>query len=105
MLDVTDNQIYTALISGCEDNNYKNCITSMMRAVHEEGFHTHEQCKAYLGKMFRIKLFELSADSNDIEFCNYILKYVQFVLIDKFLEILFSSNCFFFQTLYRSTSR
>lgn len=75
LMNVTDVQIFNALTAGSDNNTaYKNCILSMLRAINEEGLKTHEQCKAYLGKMFRVKLLELSADSNDTEFCDFILK-------------------------------
>lgn len=46
----------------------------MLRAVHEQDLHSHEQCKAYIGKIFRIKFFEMPADASDIDICDYIIK-------------------------------
>lgn len=74
LIDVTDVYIYKSLIAGCEDDYYNNCIMNMLRIVHEEGLHWHEQCKAYIGKMFRVKFSELPADATDIEICDYIIK-------------------------------
>ncbi|XP_018361298.1 PREDICTED: DNA-directed RNA polymerase I subunit RPA2 isoform X2 [Trachymyrmex cornetzi] len=76
LIDVTDLYIYKALIAGCEDDlYYKNNIINMLRAVHEEGLHWHEQCKAYIGKMFKVKCSELSTDATNIDVCDYIIKY------------------------------
>lgn len=75
LIDVTDLYIYKALIAGCEDDlYYTNSIMNMLRAVHEEGLHWHEQCKAYIGKMFKVKFSELPADATDIDVCDYIIK-------------------------------
>ncbi|KAK2584036.1 hypothetical protein KPH14_006488 [Odynerus spinipes] len=75
LIDVSDIFIYNALMAGCEDDlYYRGCILNMLRAVHEEGLHTHEQCKAYIGKMFRIKFFELPSDASDSEICDFIIK-------------------------------
>lgn len=75
LIDVTDLYIYKALIAGHEDDvYYNNCIINMLRALHEENLHWHEQCKAYIGKIFRIKFTELPQDVSDIDVCNYIIK-------------------------------
>lgn len=75
LLDVTDVYIYKALVAGCEDDlYYNNCIMNMLRAVHEEDLHWHEQCKAYLGKIFKVKFSELPADATDVDACDYIIK-------------------------------
>lgn len=75
LIDVTDLYIYKALIAGYENNlYYNNCIMNMLRALHEEDLHWHEQCKAYIGKIFRIKFTELPQDASDIDVCDYIIK-------------------------------
>lgn len=75
LMDVTDVYIYNALIAGCEDDlYYKGCILNMLRTVHEQDLHSHEQCKAYIGKIFRVKFFELPPGSSDIDVCDYIIK-------------------------------
>lgn len=75
LIDVTDLYIYKALIAGCEDDlYYNNNIINMLRAVHEEGLHWHEQCKAYIGKMFKVKFSELPTDATDVDVCDYIIK-------------------------------
>jgi DNA-directed RNA polymerase I subunit RPA2 len=75
LINVSDKFIYNSLISGCDnDVYYQNCILNMMRAVHEKNLHSHEQCKAYIGKMFRIKFFELPISATDIEICDFIIQ-------------------------------
>ena len=74
---MSDKYIYNALNAGCDDDvYYKNCILNMMRAVHEQGLHTHEQCKNFIGKIFRVKFFELPIDATDSEVCDFIIKLV-----------------------------
>ncbi|KAJ8668817.1 hypothetical protein QAD02_000076 [Eretmocerus hayati] len=75
LMNVSDKYIYNALTAGCDnDLYYQNCVLNMMRAVHEKDLHSHEQCKSYIGKMFRIKLYELPPNSTDIEVCDFIIK-------------------------------
>lgn len=75
LVDVSDIFIYNALTAGCEDDlYYKGCILNMLRAVHEQGLNSHEECKSYIGRMFRIKLFELPHDATDIDVCDFIIK-------------------------------
>lgn len=75
LIDVTDVYIYKALLAGCEnDHYYKHCVMNMLRAVHEENLHSQEQCKAYIGKLFRVKFYELPPDTTDIDVCDYIIK-------------------------------
>lgn len=76
LVDTTDVYIYRALIAGCEDDlYYKNCIMNMLRTMHEENLHWHEQCKAYVGKIFRVKFsIELPSNATNIDICNYIIK-------------------------------
>lgn len=75
LVDCSDKIIYDALIAGYEDNlYYKSCVVNMLREIHGEKLHTHEQIKRYIGKIFRIKFYELPHDSTDIEVCNFILK-------------------------------
>lgn len=77
LVDVSDKYIYNALIAGREDDiDYKGAVLNMLRSVHDEGLHSHEQCKTYIGKMFRIKLYELDPETTDMQVCDYIIKYV-----------------------------
>ncbi|XP_011302385.1 DNA-directed RNA polymerase I subunit RPA2 [Fopius arisanus] len=75
LIDVSDKYIYDALIAGCEnDLYYKGCILNMLRAVHEENLHSHDQCKRYIGKMFRVRLLEVPADTSDAGVCEFIIQ-------------------------------
>ncbi|XP_015126829.1 DNA-directed RNA polymerase I subunit RPA2 [Diachasma alloeum] len=75
LIDVSDKFIYDALIAGCEDNlYYKGCILNMLRAVHGENLHSHDQCKRYIGKMFRVRLLEVPADTSDTGVCDFIIQ-------------------------------
>lgn len=75
LMNVSDKFIYNALTAGCDnDHYYQNCVLNMMRTIHEKDLHTHEQCKTYMGKMFRIKFFELPANASDTEVCDFIIK-------------------------------
>ncbi|XP_012287077.1 DNA-directed RNA polymerase I subunit RPA2 isoform X2 [Orussus abietinus] len=75
LLDVSDKYIFNLLTAGNEDDlYYRGCILNMLRAVHDEGLHNHNQCKAYIGRMFRIKFFELPIDITDSEICDFIIR-------------------------------
>ncbi|XP_066246685.1 DNA-directed RNA polymerase I subunit RPA2 [Euwallacea similis] len=75
LCDYTDQYIYQKLIQGCADDlYYSDCCHNMLRSVHLENLHTHEQCIAYLGKMFRAKLYECPEWFTDIEVGEFMLK-------------------------------
>lgn len=46
----------------------------MLRLIHLEKLHTHEDCKEYLGKMFRVKFYECPSWYTDIEVADLMLK-------------------------------
>lgn len=46
----------------------------MLRALHIENLHTTNECKAYLGRMFRVKFHECPEWATDIEVTDFILK-------------------------------
>lgn len=74
-MDVPDIYIYNALIAGCEDDKqYHGYIANMMRAVKEDDLITHDQCKAYIGKICRVKFYEVPIDAKDSEICDFIIK-------------------------------
>ena len=74
-MDVPDIYIYNALTAGCEDDKqYHGYISNMMRTVKEDNLITHEQCKAFIGRLCRVKFYELPADATDIEVCDFIIK-------------------------------
>lgn len=56
----TDEYIYGRLVAGfADDQYYVSCVQQMQREVHEEHIHTQQQCKDYLGDIFRSKFYEL----------------------------------------------
>ncbi|KAF5283619.1 hypothetical protein FQR65_LT13825 [Abscondita terminalis] len=55
---------------------------NMLRDLHREGLHSHEQCKQYLGKMFRVKFFECPEWYTNVEVTDYILKHCVLIHLD-----------------------
>lgn len=51
-----------------------SCVQNMLRAVHQENLHTTDDCKIYLGRMFRVKFYECPEWYTDMEIANFILK-------------------------------
>lgn len=45
----------------------------MLRSLHEEHLHTSEECKAYLGRMFRVRIYDCPEWSTDVDVAEYIL--------------------------------
>uniref|UniRef100_A0AAR5PBI8 DNA-directed RNA polymerase n=1 Tax=Dendroctonus ponderosae TaxID=77166 RepID=A0AAR5PBI8_DENPD len=75
LCDYTDQYIYQKLIEGCEEDlYYLDSCQNMLRAIHLENLHTHDDCKAFLGKMFRVKLYECPPWFSDIEVADFMLK-------------------------------
>ncbi|CAG9773900.1 unnamed protein product [Ceutorhynchus assimilis] len=75
LCDYSDQYIYQKLIEGCEDDLYYiDCCQNMLRSIHLENLHTHNDCKSYLGKMFRVKLYECPEWYSDTEIADFILK-------------------------------
>lgn len=46
----------------------------MLRSIHSEGLHNHHECKAYMGKMFRVKFYECPEWWTDSQICDFILE-------------------------------
>lgn len=46
----------------------------MLRSIHLENLHTHNDCLSYIGKMFRIKLYECPEWYTDQEAGQFLLK-------------------------------
>ncbi|XP_015514488.1 DNA-directed RNA polymerase I subunit RPA2 [Neodiprion lecontei] len=83
LVDVSDKYIFSQLTTGYEDDLYfTGCVLNMLRTIHEEGLHSHEQCKAYLGKMFRIKFYEVPQESPDSEISDFIIKHCVAIHLD-----------------------
>lgn len=45
----------------------------MLRALHVEGLHTHQACKEYIGKMFRVKFPECPKNWSNKQVADFIL--------------------------------
>jgi hypothetical protein len=50
------------------------CLMNMMRAMHEEGIHTHHEAKAYIGKTFKARIYDVAPWTTDEEICDFIIK-------------------------------
>ncbi|XP_030750934.1 DNA-directed RNA polymerase I subunit RPA2 [Sitophilus oryzae] len=75
LCDFTDQYFYQKLIKGFEDDLYYiDCCQNMLRLLHTEGLHSHDECKAYLGKMFRVRFYECPSWYTDIEVADVMLK-------------------------------
>ncbi|XP_058802339.1 DNA-directed RNA polymerase I subunit RPA2 [Phymastichus coffea] len=104
LINVSDIYIYKTLTAGCEDDvYYQNCIINMMRTVHEKDLHTHEQCKAYIGKMFRVKLHELPLNASDSDVCEFIIKHCVVIHLDDPVDK-FHLLCFMTKKLFSLAS-
>lgn len=55
----------------------------MLRAVHAVNLHTHAECKAYLGKMFRVKFYECPEWFSDVEITDFIINKCILIHLDK----------------------
>ncbi|XP_012263302.2 DNA-directed RNA polymerase I subunit RPA2 [Athalia rosae] len=83
LVDVCDKFIFSQLIAGFEDDLYfGGCVRNMLRAIHEENLHSHEQCKAYVGKIFRVKFYEVPPEASDTEICDFIIKHCVAIHLD-----------------------
>ncbi|XP_044758846.1 DNA-directed RNA polymerase I subunit RPA2 [Coccinella septempunctata] len=57
-----------------DDIKYRDCISRMLVQLHQQGLHKHEDCKDYMGKMFRVKYPECPPWYTNSEVTDYILK-------------------------------
>lgn len=55
----------------------------MLRNLHAEGLHTHQSCKEYVGKMFRVKFSECPAWWTNKQVADFILKKCILIHLDK----------------------
>ncbi|CAH0721281.1 unnamed protein product, partial [Brenthis ino] len=75
LIDCPDHYIYRLLLNGKKnDLYYVNCIQNMLRELHEQGLHTSEECRSYLGRMFRPRLSELPSWKSDEDAADFLLK-------------------------------
>lgn len=74
LANFTDEYIYQELIRGFEhDQYYLSCIQHMIREIHEEGIHTHDQCKNYLGQIFRQRFYDLPSWYSNADVAEFLL--------------------------------
>ncbi|KAJ2941561.1 hypothetical protein O0L34_g14613 [Tuta absoluta] len=74
LADWTDHYLYRLLLHGKKDDlYYVNCIQNMLRELHEEGLHTSEECRSYLGRMFRGRLSDLPPWATDLQAADFLL--------------------------------
>lgn len=71
----------------------------MLRSVHAENLHSYEDCKAYLGRSFRVRFFECAEWLTDSEVTDYILKGTVLIHL-KDNEDKFNMLCFMTQKLF-----
>ncbi|KAI4456625.1 dna-directed rna polymerase i subunit 2 [Holotrichia oblita] len=100
LCDYTDYYIYKKLMEGCEsDLYYSDCIQNMLRSTHSEGLHTHQLCKDFIGKMFRVKFYECPGWWTDSEVADFILEKTVLIHLssprDKFNMLVFMTKKLF----------
>lgn len=72
----------------------------MLRAVHKENLHNQDDCKAYLGKMFRIRLLQDCPEwYTDVQMADFMIKNCILIHLDK-PEDKFNMLVFMTQKLY-----
>lgn len=71
----------------------------MLLALHQDNLHSHEECKAYIGKMFRVKFLECPEWYTDTEITDFILKRCILIHLDK-MEDKFNLLVFMTQKLF-----
>lgn len=85
MVNCTDEYVYQRLIAGYEDDQYYlRCVQEMQREVHEEGIHTHQECKDYLGEIFRSRFTEVPSWASTDEVTDFMLQRCFFIHLDSF---------------------
>ncbi|XP_059618200.1 DNA-directed RNA polymerase I subunit RPA2 [Phlebotomus argentipes] len=65
LIPVTDLYIYQSCVRGFEDDLYYcGCVQTMLRDLHDEGLHTHEECLEFLGRVFRKRLYAMDWETD-----------------------------------------
>lgn len=73
LVNYTDEKIYKELVNGFEsDQYYKSCLQTMLMELHEQGLHTHKNCRNYLGQVFRPRYPNLPDWYSNEEVCDYL---------------------------------
>lgn len=80
----TDEYIYQQLIAGYEDDQYyDSCVQKMLRSIHDEtAMHTYEDCKKYLGEVFRSKFYNLPTWLGPEEITDFMLNECVLIHLD-----------------------
>jgi hypothetical protein len=47
---------------------------NMMRALHDEGIHTHHEAKSYIGKTFKARFYDVASWTTDEEICDFVIR-------------------------------
>lgn len=101
LVDCTDAYIFKKLIQGYEnDTYYSSCIETMLRQVHEENLHTHEECKRYIGRIFRSRFFGIHEWITDEELCDFLLEQCILIHLDENIDK-FNMMVFMVQKLFQ----
>ncbi|XP_047526041.1 DNA-directed RNA polymerase I subunit RPA2 [Pieris napi] len=87
LVDWPDHYIYRLLLHGKKnDLYYVNCVQNMLRELHEQSLHTMEECREYVGKMFRAKITELPPWAEDLEATDFLLKHCVMIHLDDYKD-------------------
>ncbi|XP_039760657.1 DNA-directed RNA polymerase I subunit RPA2 [Pararge aegeria] len=100
LVDWQDHFIYRLLLHGKKnDLYYVNCIQNMLRELHEEGLHTSDECRSYLGRMFRPKLADLPPWATDLDAADFLLRRCVMIHLqgykDKFYALVYMAQKLF----------
>lgn len=98
----TDEYLFQRLIAGFEDDQYYvSCVQQMLREVHEEGIHTHQQSKEYLGEIFRSRFYELHSWASNEEVTDFMLQNCLLIHLEAY-EDKFNLLIFMVQKLFQT---
>jgi hypothetical protein len=71
----------------------------MLRELHEEGLHTLQDCRLYVGRMFRSRLYDLPPDATDEDATEFLVRRCILIHldndIDKFHALVFMTQKLF----------
>lgn len=67
----------------------------MLRELHEENLHNSDQCKLYLGKMFKTRIYDLAPGASEFDVANFILDRCVLIHLDNNED---KFNCIGFMT-------
>lgn len=102
LIDCSDQYIYQQLVRGHEEDMYYcGRVQNMLRLLHQENLHTHEDCKKYLGAMFKVKIYEL-LDGTFEQVTDFLLKHCILIHLDSNIDK-FNLLIFMTQKLYSFT--